>query len=374
MNRVVRLTHKTRGADYEETNKALILSAIMMLRLVQLNFTAYASEASGISSSTSVVSVGDIFNVDLLVPPAENADTAIIKVEFDSSAFEVVNWNPTIPGAVINPNGDGFFSLQAANATRAIDLSSGLKLSAELKVKDSAAMGDYTIRLTESSFSYFDEETFEDVELWFPTTTSVDIKVQDHVLATEITLNKNNLSLYTGFTEKLIATVIPENTDIVTWSSSDPSVASVSDDGTVSAIKEGTAKITATASNVSAYCDVTVKDPYIVTIPDNVNVTRDGEVLANGDAVFTGDSLVISAVALEGYELISLKVNDTEIENGGSYIVGEEDVTISVEYKEITPKPTPVTVSIPEYVIVQLCINSGEQLVLAVSKKMMYNI
>lgn len=56
----------------------------------------------------------------------------------------------------------------------------------------------------------------------------------------------------------LTATVTPANsTDLVTWSSSDTSVATVSG-GKVTALKEGTATITATAGSQSKSCTVTV--------------------------------------------------------------------------------------------------------------------
>lgn len=78
---------------------------------------------------------------------------------------------------------------------------------------------------------------------------------------TSVTLNKATLNLEVGKTGKLSATVLPASaTDkTVIWSSSKPDVASVSSNGTVTAIKAGTAVITATATNgKSASCTVTV--------------------------------------------------------------------------------------------------------------------
>ena len=78
-----------------------------------------------------------------------------------------------------------------------------------------------------------------------------------------ISFDKSSLSLTVGNTYTLMPTVSPSNaTDkSLTWSSSDPSVASVSSSGKVSATKAGTATITATAndgSGVKATCSVTV--------------------------------------------------------------------------------------------------------------------
>ena len=82
------------------------------------------------------------------------------------------------------------------------------------------------------------------------------------VAVTSVKLSKSKKSLNIGDTFTLTATVKPDNaTDkSVTWSSSDTSVATVDENGVVTAVSEGTATITATASNgVKADCTVTVK-------------------------------------------------------------------------------------------------------------------
>jgi len=61
----------------------------------------------------------------------------------------------------------------------------------------------------------------------------------------------------------LIATVSPENTnDVTSWASSNLSVATVDQNGVVTAVSEGTAIIAKIAqkSGISAICTVTVKD------------------------------------------------------------------------------------------------------------------
>ena len=83
------------------------------------------------------------------------------------------------------------------------------------------------------------------------------------VPVSQITLNKMSTSISVGNSEKLTATVTPENAanKDLKWASSDTSVATVAADGTVTAVKAGTATITATAadgSGKSATCTVTV--------------------------------------------------------------------------------------------------------------------
>ncbi len=81
------------------------------------------------------------------------------------------------------------------------------------------------------------------------------------VPVTEITLNQSTLDLEVEETATLTATVSPEDaTDkAVTWTSSDENVATVNEEGLVTAVKAGTATITAKAGEVTATCTVTVK-------------------------------------------------------------------------------------------------------------------
>ena len=87
-------------------------------------------------------------------------------------------------------------------------------------------------------------------------------------LVTSIKLNKTTASIKTEEKLTLTATVTPstaENKNI-TWSSSDRTIATVTTQGVVTGVKEGTVKITATAqdgSGVSATCNVTVSYPTI---------------------------------------------------------------------------------------------------------------
>ena len=85
------------------------------------------------------------------------------------------------------------------------------------------------------------------------------------VPVSQITLNKAETSISVGNSETLTATVTPENASnkALKWVSSGEDVATVAPDGTVTAVKVGTATITATAtdgSGKSATCKVTVTD------------------------------------------------------------------------------------------------------------------
>ena len=82
------------------------------------------------------------------------------------------------------------------------------------------------------------------------------------VAVTGVTLDKTTLNLVVGSSEKLTATVTPNNaTDkTVEWKSSDSAIASVDGSGNVTAVKAGSATITVTTKDGSktASCTVTV--------------------------------------------------------------------------------------------------------------------
>ena len=111
-------------------------------------------------------------------------------------------------------------------------------------------------------------------------------------LATSISLNKTDATIYTGNTLQLNATVLPSTTSnpSVTWSSSNTSVATVSSTGLVTAKSAGNAVITAKTSdgsNLSASCNVTVKQ---LATSISLNMT---------DAtIYTGNTLQLNATVL----------------------------------------------------------------------------
>lgn len=86
------------------------------------------------------------------------------------------------------------------------------------------------------------------------------------IVVTAITLNKNSLSFGTlNATQQLTATTTPSG-GAVTWSSSDTSVATVSQTGVVTSVAYGNATITATSGNVSATCSVSIAQVTLSSI------------------------------------------------------------------------------------------------------------
>jgi streptogramin lyase len=97
------------------------------------------------------------------------------------------------------------------------------------------------------------------------------VTVLPSIVPESITVIPDTYRLFLDETVTLTAVVLPENASykVVTWTSSDTSVATVSDDGTVTGVTPGEATITATTRNgLSASCALTVTDEYTVTFLD----------------------------------------------------------------------------------------------------------
>lgn len=91
-----------------------------------------------------------------------------------------------------------------------------------------------------------------------------------------ITLNASELKGYAGQKAVITATVTPEDAldKTVIWTSSNPDIAAVSDDGTVTFIKSGKASITATTKDggYNATCEVTVPQYAVAELPEGTEL------------------------------------------------------------------------------------------------------
>lgn len=74
---------------------------------------------------------------------------------------------------------------------------------------------------------------------------------------TALALSSNAIQVTKGNTDTLVATTSPSGQH-VSWNSSNPAVATVDSAGVVTAVEAGTAIVTATSGQYSAYCAVTV--------------------------------------------------------------------------------------------------------------------
>ncbi len=112
-------------------------------------------------------------------------------------------------------------------------------------------------------------------------------KVSTPVHVQTVRLNKSSLTLEEGQSETLTAAVSPDNADNknITWSSSDPEVASVDQNGKITALKEGQTLIYATADDngVNAWCSLTVKAKTAVIPVTGVRINKSEITLKVGE-------------------------------------------------------------------------------------------
>lgn len=184
-----------------------------------------------------------------------------------------------------------------------------------------------------------------------------------------ITLNKRTLSLQTGEQVSLSATVAPNNaTDkSVTWSSSYPSVATVSSDGTVTAVAAGNAVITCMAndgSGVKATCEVTVTDPE----PDGITINPKSKTIEQGESFTATYTLTPSnaktTVTWSSDDETIATVTQEGVVTGvgvGSTFINVETANGKTAYCKLTVTyPQPIEISIPK----NATVNEGETITL----------
>ena len=123
------------------------------------------------------------------------------------------------------------------------------------------------------------------------------VTVLPPILATGVTLDKTALKLYEGDAAKLTAMVKPEDTTdkTIVWTSSDKTIATVKD-GAVTAVKAGTATITAACGEAKATCAVTVKAPVAPAQKDGVYQIGTADELVWFAKQVNGGSTAISGV------------------------------------------------------------------------------
>jgi len=162
----------------------------------------------------------------------------------------------------------------------------------------------------------------------------------------KVSLDKTSITLTIGKTEKLTATVIPENTPnkAITWSTSDGKIATVSG-GTVTAVAEGTATITVTSKadgTKTAQCTVKVdpRPPTDIGAKDGLSGLTVAQYFAQKN-VFIGWNLGNGFDAGAGYGSWTRKIDKDflpKIKNAG-YSMVRIPVTWNISTRPIGDAP-----------------------------------
>lgn len=143
------------------------------------------------------------------------------------------------------------------------------------------------------------------------------------VITPTLKLNKTTASLYRGQSLRLSANVSSNITP--TWKSNKKSVVTVNESGMVTAIKHGSATITATVDGVTALCDITVKQPTITLSATELTIKKGGT--ATISATVSSDNLPVWTTSNPNILLVSSKGEINALNKGKAYIYATEDGT-----------------------------------------------
>jgi hypothetical protein len=135
-----------------------------------------------------------------------------------------------------------------------------------------------------------------------------------------VTLNADSVALNVTETHQLTATVRPEHAinKNVSWTSGDEAIATVSAEGLVTAVAQGTVTITVTTEDggFTAECVVHVRPQYTVTL--EANPAEGGEF--TGDGVYNeGAEVTVTAIPATGYNFVNWTENGTEVSAEAEY-------------------------------------------------------
>lgn len=190
-------------------------------------------------------------------------------------------------------------------------------------------------------------------------------KVEQDIAVSSVSVSPATIEMEIGETKKLNATVSPSNaTDkSIKWTSSNPSVATVGQEGEVSAITDGTSSITASCGGKTGTCSVTVKKSVIVV--SGIQLDKNEVSLYEGESVtltatvsptdatdktVTWSSTDNSIAAVDGGKVTAKKEGTVQIKATAGSATAECKVVVSklIKVESITLNQTDVKLAINE--------------------------
>lgn len=141
------------------------------------------------------------------------------------------------------------------------------------------------------------------------------------VRPTSLAIKPGSFSLYRQGKKQL--TAVSSTGHPVVWKSNKSSVATVDENGLVTAVKHGTAKITAAVDGVSASCTITVKQPEIKLSASELSITA-GNTCRLSATVSSGNAPEWST---SNMNVISIDQNGNirALKKGRAYVYARED-------------------------------------------------
>lgn len=293
--------------------------------------------ARGVGNTTITVTTVDgrytatceVIVIEQEEPPIEQP-IEVTEVTLDKTSLELeLNDTDTLIATVYPENADNKNVVWSSNNQSIVSVNE----TGELK-----AMGPGTAIITVTTEN--NEKTA------FCTVTVKESSGPSVIPVSYVAINESLLNLRIGETGNLIATVYPEdatNKNVI-WSSSRESVATVDQDGKVTAISSGTAYITVTTvdGNHISTCRATVAELPIIEPETNVELNKANMELEIGEeselsVIVTPDNQYEASFECNDANTVELKKQDNKM-----FIVGKKAGTVTIVVK--------ITVDGKEYV------------------------
>lgn len=221
------------------------------------------------------------------------------------------------PELIVTLKANDFYFFDSSFSADGVKVYSWTYMSSQPSFEDTAKNNKVTCTVKEHQGASADGKTYT-FTIQYP-----EISIQ--VLG--VTLDKQTMSLTAGSTGTLTATINPTNAanKSLTWTSDNTAVATVNENGVVTAVAEGTAKITVKTADgeKTAVCTVTVtaktsgssssssssRPSYPITTPDK---TENGSVTVTPKSAKRGSVVTITVTPDAGYVLDELTVTDKD--------------------------------------------------------------
>ncbi len=160
------------------------------------------------------------------------------------------------------------------------------------------------------------------------------IEITVYTPVSSVTISKEQMTMFVGKTAQLTVNVLPEdaNDKTVKWSSTNNEIITVAEDGTVTALKPGTADVIVKTvdENIQAKCAITVKD-----IDTNITLEFDEKLRVEADEISNIDidkstvadikQLINTNLNIEIYNSKDALLKDTDLIGTGSKLLLKDE-------------------------------------------------
>ncbi len=251
---------------------SMLLAVLMVVGMFPITALAEENPTITLTSNISEAEIGDTVEVTAAVANNPGFSSMVLSLQYDEEVleFEGIKKEQNLYGQEVTAGlfGAGTCEYNGNKIAYAGTSDIAVNNTLFIAVFEVIGSGETDVSVFVEEFKNGEGTSFAETAVVVP---SGSVKVEPEVVeATGITINKEKLYLGIGEVDILKATVLPEDaTDkTVVWSSSAEGVATVDQNGSVTAVAAGTATITAKTGDFEATCEVTVmaEEAYPVTV------------------------------------------------------------------------------------------------------------